>query len=878
MYRLIPLFKLLIILFSSYQLSAQHILKGSVQAEDGEPAAGVIVKALQKDSTKMIDYTLTGDNGKWELKITWTDTVILEYSMFGFKTEYELIPNPMQVVTPFSIDLEQQSFDLEAVTVKEEAVGVTRVGDTLTFRLTTFTTGAERTLGDVLKRLPGLEIRDGAVFYGGEKITKMLVQGRDIINANHQLATEGIRADQLKEIKIIENYKEPNQQFQTERSEDVAMDVRLKEDQLNKWSGEIEALGGYPSSGKGDINAFNLNDKVGLSGFARINNVGEQVLSFSDMMNMISDQGGRGFHFRISNFVGVPSELNISDRVQANLDAIANLNIDVDVTDKMKIKGFILGAFAERESQVFTDIEYIAEDVSREEEMNSQSATPLGMTMWKLEWNLDSNTFIEASFPFTFTFTDLDEVRVGQFADMNFNTRHENDEWNYNFSPFAKMRRKIGENILNFDTRFNSTRQSSDILFQDVFSFLGVPIDPQSELYEIQQDQILQSSDFNASTNYKMIFNNWFINPSLEYAYQQQSLKLDANAKGAEDFTSQDQLIQNGGNLKISAGYETDEWEIAPSVNINYLYRNYMTAGKAEDVFPGYGLNVARKFNRAHSINLNASYGIQYPSFDNVQNTNKISSATQVNTGGYPIDLGTKGYSASLRYHNFIISKRSFIFAFVSYSYNEDVMSSYSERIDDYILSGFLPTPFSQSFNSRLSIGYELGFVPIRVEPRISYGWSNGFSINLGEQFEVQNYNQSYSLELDSRWDFPLNIEVGIRYDYNIQESVVRDRVTFNNWQPNIELEYKLGNFTIDTDFSYENVGIRGLSSKLYVWDIRANYELKGSPIIFKLEADNILNLDPRQRIRNSFGLNTSQVVRYNVFPGYIVGGLSYKF
>lgn len=862
----------------SFTVQGQHNLKGTVQFDSGEPASGVVIRAMKPDSTSMIDYTLTDDEGQWQLPLTRTEPIVLEFSMFGYASIYEIVPEPSKVVHPFTTTLSQQAFDLDEVTVKEKAFGVARAGDTLSFRLRTFTTGAERTLGDVLKRLPGMEIRDGAVFYGGEKITKMLVQGRDIINANHQLATEGIRADQLDEIKIIENYKESSEQFETERSEDVAMDVRLNESELSKWSGEIEVLGGYPASGKGDLNTFNLNEKVGLSGFARANNVGERVLTFRDMMNMLSQQGGGRFHFRGGDFINlVPSELNISDQVQANLDGIVNFNVDIDLSDAMKIKGFVMGAYAQRESEVYRETEYLAENQSRIENTNRTSSTPIGNTMWKMDWNVDSSTFIEAGIPASYNVSTIEESRVGQFNDMNFNTTLDEEEINYSFSPYAKMRKKVGDDLWNLDGQYHISQQSGDLFYADDFPFLSVPLHPDDSLYRIMQTQQLATEKYNIRSNYKAVFGDWFIDPSVEYSYQYQNIDNNASVKGAEDFTSRDFLKQDAANISLRGGYETSDWEIVPSANLNYLYRNYLSEENAEDVFPGYGLEVRRKFNRAHNLSFNANYGIQYPDFRNVQNAYSIESSTNVSTGGYPVNLPTKGYNTSMHYRNFMVTNRTYIFARVSYNYNEDVISNYSENIDNYILSGYTPAPNSQSFGTSLYIGYELWFAPIRIEPRVSYNWSEGYSTTIDSQFETERTSQSYGLEFESRWEFPLNVEIGV--DFNQSEiSSDRSNRTFYSWEPNLELEYQVGNFRIETDFSYDNSGTADIVSDLYILDIESNYELKNIPLTFKIEANNLLNLDPRERVRSTSDLTIFEVRRYRVFPGYIVGGITWKF
>lgn len=874
------IFLLTIFFLAAYHLNAQHKLSGTVLLEDGTPAIASIVRLMSADTVSMYQFAETNEQGAWEIRTTQSQPVILEYSMFGYGTQYVRVAEPQKVVTPFEVTLAPKSFNLEEVTVKDEAFGVKRSGDTLTFRLTTYTTGAERTLGDVLKRLPGMEIRDGSVYYGGEKITRMLVQGRDIINGNQQLATEGIRADQLEEIKIIENYKESSEQFQTERSEDVAMDVRLKEGELNKWSGQAELLGGYPSSVKLDANAFNLNDKIGISGFAKGNNVGERVLTFRDMMNMVSNSAGRRFRRPGSDIISlVPSELGISDQVQANIDGILNLNIDWDPSDKMKIKGFVMGAYAQRESDVFMQTDFVAENQMRTETMSRTTETPIINTFWRMEWNVDSSTFLEVAAPLSFNTTSADETRSGDFSGLDFRTINNQERSTYNIAPFAKMRRKVGKDDLwRVDAKFQNSVQNGDMLFEDIFPFLSVPISPSDSLYRMLQSQQIETTDFSISSSHKMIWGDWFLQPSAEYNYQDQSMIFDASNQGVVDFGTDDQMIQHATVFGATGGYETDDWEVAPNITLNYIDRNFMLEGSHDEWFPGASLNIVRKFNRAHTLTLNGNYGIQYPGFNNVWGVNEVNTSTQVSTGGYPFDLATKGYSASLRYHNFIVTRRTFIFSNISYNYNEDVISNFTQNFGNYILSGFLPTPSSQNFNATAFMGYELPFFPIRLEPRINYNWNKGFSTNGKEEFETVNESQSYSLGLESRWDFPLNVELGMAYGISEVERASQMPITFESWEPSLELEYRIGNLNMDVEFSYDRAGTADLNSDLYILDFEAVYELKSAPLTLKLQADNVLNLDPRERVRNTFGLNIVEVRRYQVFPGFIVAGVVWQF
>jgi hypothetical protein len=87
-----------------------------------------------------------------------------------------------------------------------------------------------------------------------------------------------------------------------------------------------------------------------------------------------------------------------------------------------------------------------------------------------------------------------------------------------------------------------------------------------------------------------------------------------------------------------------------------------------------------------------------------------------------------------------------------------------------------------------------------------------------------------------------------------------------------------VGQLTAETDFSYDLAGTGDLRNDLYLLDFGLQFELKDKPLSLLLEANNVLNLDPRERVRNTFGLNVTELRRYQVFPGFILAGVQWSF
>lgn len=885
--KILPSFNIKYIFFLSFiflsflELNGQNKITGTVHYQDGKIIDGALISVLETDSTTFIKYTSTDAQGKWAIDVPEQDSFILEFSMFGYGRKFLLITDPSQYIEPIEVYLKKTGFNLDAVTIKDNAIGVSREEDTLTFNLKYFTTGAERTLGDIISRLPGMEIREGAVYYGGEKITKLLVQGRDIIT-NQKLATEGIRADHIKTIKIIENYKGKAQQYQSSRSDDVAMDVRLKEDVLNQWSGEIEVLGGYPHSFKGNLNAFKVGGKVGVSTFIRANNVGEEVLGWDDIQGMLNTrwQGGMRFISTGSSFSALmPSALSISDRVQSNKDGIVNLNLDYQATEDINIKGFIIAAYAQRESEVFNKTVYLSEEITKIENSYSTSETPIASMVWKMDYQIDSLTFLRMSLPLSLNKSDIVLNNSGTYGSKLFNTVNTSDNLNYLILPNLIMRRKVGQDgQWRINLSYTNTRSSVANYFRDDLPFLGIPISEDSSFYSILQDKNLKQDNFNAYSSLKLVWGDWFVRTGLEYAYSHDREFFDADKQGVVDFDKDAELKQHAGSLSITGGYETSDWEIAPSITLNVLDQTFVKAGKNQEFFPGYSFLIRRKFSRAHSLTLRGSYGLNYPDFNDVKGTYEINSSTGLSTGSYPIDIAQTGYNASLHYRIYSIKNELYMYSRVSYSYSDNVVSGLRKNFSSYILMGRTMIPYTQNFFARLYMGKELNFIPFRIGPRFRYSWSEGFATSGGENLRVLNDSYSAGIRVDSRWEFPLNVELDFDFNYNTSEQENGRTSDFIVYNPGIELEYKIGAYRVETDFEYNLSKGGNESSEIYTWDIETSYEFKNVPLTISIIADNILNLQPKERLVNSFGLNVNSFTRYQVFPGYIIGGVSWNF
>lgn len=67
-------------------------------------------------------------------------------------------------------------------------------GDTLTYNATSFHTGSNDNLGDLLKKMPGIEVNNGRVSVNGDPVSRITVEGKTFFFNDQSKALENLPA------------------------------------------------------------------------------------------------------------------------------------------------------------------------------------------------------------------------------------------------------------------------------------------------------------------------------------------------------------------------------------------------------------------------------------------------------------------------------------------------------------------------------------------------------------------------------------------------------------------------------------------------------------------------------------------------------------
>jgi hypothetical protein len=244
LYRISELVLLLTLL--SISADAQTIIEGSVL--DGKGGHVDSYVTISTNAGFIIGYTDTDEKGNFQLKFASdADSVIVTAAGLSFESQKRHVPNRSQKVC---FCIQEHALELKEVTIK--ALKISQNGDTLNYNVSSYTQQNDRVIGDVLKKMPGIEVSEGgSIKYNGKTISKFYVEDMDMLQGRYGLATNNIKAQDVATVQVMENHQ-PIKMLQGRMlSDDVAINLKLRK--AAKGTVAVNAMFGGGIQAKGTI-------------------------------------------------------------------------------------------------------------------------------------------------------------------------------------------------------------------------------------------------------------------------------------------------------------------------------------------------------------------------------------------------------------------------------------------------------------------------------------------------------------------------------------------------------------------------------------------------------------------------------------------------
>ncbi len=302
---------ILMLIFAALNCVAQISVSGLVVEEGtNEPLIGASV-ILRNAEGKIKKYGTTNAKGEFAISTPSIKGFTLDVSMMSFAKQTVTLDS---VQLPVTIVMKPSATMLKEVAVKADRIR--EQGDTITYNVGSFAQAQDRSIGDVLRRMPGIDVSNsGKIQYQGEDINKFYIEGSDLLGGKYGIATNGINHDDVGAVEVMENHQPMQVLSGISFSDKAAINLKLKNKAKATWSFHGDAGGGYAWQPVGAIWDGELFAMAVMPGFQNIttfktNNIGEDLsANATDFFASRRETG-------LSRYVGVslPGVPSLSDK------------------------------------------------------------------------------------------------------------------------------------------------------------------------------------------------------------------------------------------------------------------------------------------------------------------------------------------------------------------------------------------------------------------------------------------------------------------------------------------------------------------------------------------------------------------------------------
>lgn len=278
--RIMPKIYFFLVCMFSFPLGhAQIILSGKViDKEKDIPLPHVMVMLKDKSNERILEYSQTDAKGAFILKTTpeIVAKASLHFAIMGYKEQIRFITDDENQL--FRVEMEMSEIELKEVVVKSRKIW--EQGDTLVYNVASFATEQDRSIGDVLKKMPGFEVKqDGQIYYNGKTINKFYIEGSDLLEGRYGIATQGVPQKKVGRVEVMENHQPIRALQGFTFSDQAAINLKMKDKSKAKWIVTVDASTGTSSLPKGILcgSLFGMMIKSGWQNItiAKSNNTSE---------------------------------------------------------------------------------------------------------------------------------------------------------------------------------------------------------------------------------------------------------------------------------------------------------------------------------------------------------------------------------------------------------------------------------------------------------------------------------------------------------------------------------------------------------------------------------------------------------------------------
>jgi hypothetical protein len=281
---------------TGYSLNAQPIITGHIINNTVLPVASASVTISDTLNGNIIAYAITNTKGEYKIEITSSlKQFVLQVRAFNYATETRNIPNK---TAEYNFTLTSKPTELPNVLVKPPPV--TKRGDTINYVVSQFADQKDRSIADVLSKIPGIEVQgDGRVLYQGKPIQKYYIEGMDLLEGKYNLANQNLPHASVSSVQVLENHQPIRILDSLVPTDRASLNIKLKSNITATGSGRA-GMGAAPFLWDAGVTPMLFKKRTQFIGSYQANNSGNDVskqlktLTLENLMEQLENQSTAG--------------------------------------------------------------------------------------------------------------------------------------------------------------------------------------------------------------------------------------------------------------------------------------------------------------------------------------------------------------------------------------------------------------------------------------------------------------------------------------------------------------------------------------------------------------------------------------------------------
>ncbi|MES2331904.1 MAG: outer membrane beta-barrel protein [Bacteroidota bacterium] len=921
MYRIITLLTIILVPFLLQAQKTPAVVKGVVYdtASKRGLAYATISVVNAKDST-LVTFTRADSTGKFKLASLEKGKYLLSSSYVGFIPVWRTveISKDGEEINLGNLDM-TDVLNSGNVTVTARRPPVTINNDTVEFNTENFKTQPNAVVEDMLKKLPGVTVdNDGTVRVNGQRVNRVLVNGKEFFTGDPKMATKNLDADAVDKVQVFDK-KSDRAEFTgvDDGQSEKTINLKLKKDRNNALFGKVSAAAGTNEryDAQTNINRFNGDRQMSFIGMG--NNTNKQGFSISDVLNFSGElsrgmrSGGGGVSIQIggggdNNGLPVTGAGQNAQGVATTYAGGINYN-DTWNNRKTDFNMSGMGSNIDLGTDRVTNQHYIIP--GNEYDYISNSNTARNSKQQRVNMMIDSRMDSFNSFKFTPSFTtqQVDTRSTSNYTSTKTNGTKLNDGSTDNSSHsdafnfggnalFRKRFQKKGRTISsNLSLAYNDSKQDGSLYTRNTFYAAGLPL-PDSIVNQKNRREAVTRS-FGANVVYTepigkksllefSAYYNANVGDSkrITYDYAAASGKYDKmNTTQSNDFKSE--YTYTGGSLSFRSNLKKMNLTVGSSIQEAKLYSSNNTNGNVikqnfTDLLPN--ASIQYRLNSSRTVSINYSTSTTAPSTTQLQPVVDVSNPLNTYTGN-PNLKRSYAQSLSLNYFSTNIYTQRNFFAFLSASKTDNAIVT--TDVFNPLNGSRVSSPINVNGNWVLFGSLNAGFPIKKLKSRVDLGIGSNLLHNIsfinGNRNEIDN--MSFSPNLNYGFSIENKIDINATGRLNISRAKYSYQPQLNSNYLQQVYGFDMTNYlpwglVVNNNFNYTiNSGrADGFNTTVGYWNASvAKSFLKNKRAEVKLSAFDLLNQN--QGVSRSANQNYLEDSRYNVLQQYFQLGFTFS-